>query len=327
VAVTAISALGLTPSAHVPHDLHAESRSWVEKNCYIDVWIEVLHALKLDPLPALAFTVGIDFEGDQFTFYKPPHSDLQALYGVRITELNVYRPLLEHAREHLGAGRLLFTEADAIHLPDTAGTDYQRQHTKTTIVLETVDPEQRRLGYFHNASYHQLSGADFEGVFRTAPLDPFVVPLFAELVRLDRLERHPPAELAARSRSLLARHLSRRPPVNPFLAFAERLDRELTRLQGEGIDAYHAWAFATLRQVGSGFELTAAYLRWLDAHEPGAFAAPAAAFDGISAAAKSFILKGARAVASRKPVDFSGMIASLRDGWDAGMAALSPYGS
>ena len=46
-------------------------------------------------------------------------------------------------------------------LPDTSGTDYRRQHTKSTIVIDDIDVEQRRLGYFHNAGYYQLEGEDF----------------------------------------------------------------------------------------------------------------------------------------------------------------------
>ena len=51
--------------------------AWVEKNCYVDVWIELLHALGLEPLAMLAFTVAVDFEGDQWTFFKPSHDDLR----------------------------------------------------------------------------------------------------------------------------------------------------------------------------------------------------------------------------------------------------------
>jgi hypothetical protein len=204
----------------------------------------------LDPLAMLAFTVGLDFEDDQWTFFKPPAGDLRALYGLDVQELNVWKPLLEHAVPHLRAGKLVLTEADAFHLPDTQGTDYRRAHTKTTIVLETLDVEARQLGYFHNAGYFTLEGEDFDGVFRRAqPMDPFVLPLFAEYVRLDRVERLAPAELAARSRALLAGHLARRPVRNPFTRFAPVLAAELVRLQGVGVDAYHlyaAWAWTPI---------------------------------------------------------------------------------
>ena len=133
----------------------------MEKNCYVDIWIELLHALGLDPMAMLAFTVAIDFEGDQWTFFKPPHEDLRHLYGIDVQELYVWRPLLDHALEHLAAGKFISTEADAFWLPDTAGTDYRRQHTKTTIMLGAVDADAKRLSYFHNAGILHARGRGF----------------------------------------------------------------------------------------------------------------------------------------------------------------------
>ena len=95
------------------HALHGEACVWVEKNCYADVWIELLHTLKLEPLALMPFTLAADFEGDHWTFFKPPLPDLQKLYGIDVQELNVWRPLIEHAAEHLAAGKFISTEADA----------------------------------------------------------------------------------------------------------------------------------------------------------------------------------------------------------------------
>src|SRR6185503_9227290 len=136
-----------------------------------------LHAHGLDPLAVLPSTLAIDFEDDQWTFYKPPHVDLWELYGIDVQEMTVWRPLLEHAVTHLSAGKLISTEADAFFLPDTKGTDYRSQHTKTTIVLHKLDVAGQRLGYFHNAAYYELSGDDFVGLFRVgAPPDPAFLP-------------------------------------------------------------------------------------------------------------------------------------------------------
>ena len=81
------------------------------------------------PVRSSPFVAAIDFEGDQWTFFKPPHAELTDLYGIDVQEFTVWRPLLEHALEHLEAGKLISTEADAFWLPDTSGTDYRRQHT------------------------------------------------------------------------------------------------------------------------------------------------------------------------------------------------------
>src|SRR6476659_4262867 len=138
--------------------LHAEDQLWVDKNCYVDVWIEVIHALGLEPRAVMPFVATMDFEVDQWTFYKPPHDELRDLYGIDVNELNVWQPLLEHTQEHLAAGRMISTESDAWWLPDTSGTDYRTNHVKTTITLAQLDVEKQILGYFHSAGYFTLQG-------------------------------------------------------------------------------------------------------------------------------------------------------------------------
>ncbi len=102
---------GLVPANYPRSVLHAESCVWVEKNCYVDIWIEVIHALGLEPRAILPFVAAVDFEGDQWTFFKPPHGELTDHYGIDVQELNVWSPLLEHALEHLAAGKLIYTDA------------------------------------------------------------------------------------------------------------------------------------------------------------------------------------------------------------------------
>ena len=164
----------------------------------------------------MPFAATIDFEDDQWTFFKPPHDELRDLYGIEVQELNVWRPLIEHATEHLTAGRLISTEADAFWLPDTAGTDYRRQHTKSTIVLTELDLANKRLGYFHNAGYFSLEGEDFVKTFRLdADPNPEFMPLFAESVRIDKVIRRPESDLVQMSLDLWRRHLKRVPASEP----------------------------------------------------------------------------------------------------------------
>ena len=303
--------------------LHAEGSVWLEKNCYVDIWIEVLHALGVEPRAVLPFVCAIDFEGDQWTFFKPPHDELRELYGVDVQELNVWRPLIEHATEHLAANTLISTESDAFWLPDTSGTDYRRQHTKSTIVLADIDVDARRLGYFHNAGYFTLEGEDFARTFRLdQEPDPTFMPLFAETVRFDRLVRRPDAELLALSQKLWLKHLPRVPKTNPIRRFQQRFEHELSLIQQRGLPYYHAWAFATTRQLGAAFELAANNLRWMTNLGLADLDEPIAAFDLI-ANSKSFILKGARAVNSRKPFDGSVMFGELADAWERGLTSLS----
>jgi hypothetical protein len=324
----------LAAAGYTPHALHREGQAWVEKNCYIDVWIEALHALGLEPLAMLPFTLTTRFEGDQWTFFKPPHADLYALYGVAVHELNVWRPLLEHALHHAALGNFVFTEADSFYLPDTAGTDYQRNHVKTTIVINDVDSEARHLGYFHNASYHELSGDDFAAIFRLSPVsmggldppnpppDPHVLPLFAEFARLDRIEHRAPQDLVRRSIELARGHLAARPVESPFARYRPAFAEDLERCKSEGLGFYHAYAFATVRQCGANFELTARWLSWLAEHGEGGLEEASARFLAVSEAAKVLILKGARAVNAKRAVDFSEMFDVMASSYDGAMGAL-----
>lgn len=315
---------GLSAEGYTRHDLHGEHRIWVEKNCYADVWIELLHCLRLEPLAMMPFTLAADFEGDHWTFFKPPLSDLQKLYGIDVQELNVWRPLIDHAVEHLAAGKLLSTEADSFWLPDTAGTDYRQQHVKTTIVLNDLDVAGERLGYFHNAGYYALDGEDFRRVFNLdTPSRGHSLPLYAELVRIDRLQRHAPDTLARLSRELLREHLARCPISNPVNRFAARFAADLPLLHERGLAHYHAWAFTTLRQLGAAFELSGAYLRWLAAHEGTAPLAEAAAhFEFIAQECKALILKVARVVNARRAFEPVEALAPAAQAWDAGMRLL-----
>lgn len=318
--MTRLAALAaLDPARYARHALHAEAARWTEKNCYIDVWIEVLHAQGLDPLAMLPFTLSLDFLGDQWTFYKPSHDDLYDLYGVEVQELTVWRPLVDHVREHLGAGRLISIESDAYWLPDTAGTDYRTQHTKTTIVLNAVDLEARHVAYFHNAGYHLAEGEDFDHIL--APDGE--MPLFAELVIPARRVQRAPQVLRALARANLRRHLARRPEHNPMARFHARLLQDVPLLHERGIAHYHAWAFATTRQVGSAYELAAHHLRWLaEGTDDADLAQAAAALDAISERCKTFILKGARMVMGRRPMSDGAMFEEMTRFWDEAMSAL-----
>jgi Domain of unknown function (DUF1839) len=311
---------GLDPQHYERHVLHAEDRVWVEKNCYVDIWIELVHALGCEPMAMMPFVLCMDFEGDQWTFFKPKHEELFDLYGIDVQELNPWLTLIEHARRYLAQGKLISTEADAHWLPDTAGTDYQRSHTKTTIIINDIDVEAERLGYFHNAGYHMLEGRDFRRTFRVGvPEDPTFLPLYAEAVRVDRLVRRPDAELKRMSRRLLARHLERVPVENPFERFGAAFDGELVWVQERGLDFYHQWAFATLRQVGAAFEAGALYLRWLDADREAA----AEAFASIGESAKVMLMKAARAVNRKRPLDASEDFATIASAWARGMDLLA----
>jgi hypothetical protein len=204
------------------------------------------------------------------------------------------------------------TEADAFWLPDTAGTDYRGKHTKTTILVNEIDTDARRMAYFHNAGYFELHGEDYDEILR-----PGVMPLFAELVRIDRRVHRDDESLKQQALGLLREHYEWRPRRNPFTAFGERFSRDMPSMRSAGLDHYHAWAFASIRQAGAAFELAAAHLQWLGLNRP------AAQFREVSAANKSLILKGARAAATGKLFDAKEAMAVMASAWDDGMAELA----
>jgi len=313
----------LDPARYVPHPLHGADRLFAETNCYVDVWIELLHAQGLDPTAMLAFCAAIDWEGDQWTFFKPPHADLEALYGVEIEELSVYRPLADHIDVLLRAGRTTIVEVDAFWLPDVAGRAYGITHEKTSIAPSAIDIAARRLRYFHNGGLFELEGDDFDAVLHTAsaPAAPEVLPGYAELVKLDRLQRRDERELHRIAGGLLARHAARLPERNPVAAFAEQLAIDLEGLYGN-VDAYHAYAFATLRQSGAAWSMLAEFLGWL-----GQAGGAAERAEALADSSRVLLLKLARVARSGRPLDPSETLAEMAATWDALAAELQRMGA
>jgi hypothetical protein len=295
---TATRLLAIDASSYRPHSLHATERIWTETNCYVDLWIELLHALGLEPLSAAAFTISTDFEGDQWTFFKFPVEDLRALFGLEVGEFNVWRPVLDHVVEQLELGRLMIMDADAWFLPDTQGVSYQIAHVKTAIVPNSIDSDGRRLGYFHNAGYFELTGDDFDGLFRLGPhLNEQALPPYVETVRLDRLRRDREG-LVETAVALTRAHLARRPLDDPMVRFRERIERDLAWLTHQDVETFHLYAFGTCRQSGASAELAASFVDWLGEND---HSVDRAARQGLKEAADAF-----REVATRaKALQFS----------------------
>jgi hypothetical protein len=297
--------LSLDPARHGRHAIHGETRTWAETNCYVDVWIELLHAMGLEPVAALAFTVAIDFEGDQWTFFKFPLADLYDLYGLDVQELAIWRSLTAHVQEQVALGRPVLVELDSFYLPDTAGTAYRTAHVKSTVSVNAIDVAGLALGYFHNQGYHELHGEDFRKVFRLEePIDPAQLPPYVEIVK-QRRPAQTGMELIHTSLRLLRRQLDLIPKANPFDKFKARFQADLEWLARASLDTFHVYSFATLRQFGACYELAATYLRWLQEKTGTALAGPADEFSKLSTAAKTLQFHLARAMARQRPLDLS----------------------
>lgn len=313
---------GLTPENYRSHPLHGEGSDAPRGTRHADPWIAFVHTLGLEPLALLASTVAADFEDDQWTACPPLAPELRALYGIDVRELAVWRPFLDHAREHLAGGKLIHAEVDARGLPDARDSG-DRRHASTCILMAELDEARERLGYFHGAGYFELQGADFRRLFRLdVPPDPAAMPPAAQLVRLDRLARKDPAELADESFELLRRHFAWRPRRNPFSRFAARLAKDLPGLRDQGPDNWGRWSAASVSPAGSAFGLLAAHLRWLATQNYPELDEPAQRFDAIGAACAALLLKGDRAVRIGAPLAANDLLRALASDWERGMAQL-----
>ncbi|MGI8712458.1 MAG: DUF1839 family protein [Solirubrobacteraceae bacterium] len=309
------SLTGKDPATYHAHPLHADAPVYPETNCYTDVLIELVHACGHEPLAMLGHLVRMDFEGDQWTFFKPPPEDLERLFAIDIHEMQPYRPLGQAIAEQLDAGRTIIVELDSFHLPDTASTSYRSDHVKTSVAIDAIDVDGQRLRYFHNAGLWELAGEDYRGALRTEPMAPDVLPPYTELVRFDAGEPLVGQGLRDAAGQILARHLARRPVDNPFERFGEQLERELPALRAGGLEDYHVYAFATVRMAGAAFELAAAHTRWLlgTAAEPEAIA-----MEEIVSGCKALSFRLAR----RSPFETAPRIAKLARAWDRATTGL-----
>jgi hypothetical protein len=311
--------LGLGAAGWRPQSLHAPDRIWLETNCYIDVWAELLPALGHRPEAALAFTVRQDFEGDHFTFFKFPLEDLETLFGLTVQELAIYDSVESHTLAQLKRGRPVLIEVDSHWLPD-AGTAYRKSHVKTTVAAIAIDRVARRFGYFHNTGYHELSGRDYDGLFHPPPAPDRLFP-YVEFVKRDGAALSGEA-LRQASLDLLRAHLRRRPGANPVAAWRAALPRHLETLAARDMDYFHLYAFNLPRQLGANFEMLGSYFDWLA--EP-ALAEPAELARCIAEGAKAVQFQLAR-MANRGRFEAARlMLEPIEADYDRIMAAVARF--
>ncbi len=296
------SIIQLDPASYRRHLIHQDGRIWAETNCYVDVLIELIHALGHEPIAGLAFTVAVDFEVDQWTFFKYQHRDLLNLYGMQVEELNPWRNLAQHVEAQVEAGRPVLVELDSYYLPDTQGTAYKLAHVKSTVAVNEIDIEARHMGYFHGQGYYHVDGEDFDKLFQLGGLvHERMLPPYIELVKL----KDAPREKDVLEQSLASAKLQARliPEYNPFHAFRGRFAADLEWLTKEPIETFHLYSFATLRQFGANYELAGTYADWLSETAGVDLSASAAAYREIAESTKVFQFKLARSLARGKTLD------------------------
>ena len=313
---------GIDPADYQRSPLHALERDWPETNCYTDVWIEILNAMGLDPAAALGFTIAQDFEGDHFTFFKFPPEDLEALFGMRTTELAIYESVEAQVMAQMERGRLSLIEADSFYLPDTAGVSYKLEHTKSTIAINRIDRAGKRMDYFHGAGFHILEGEDYDGALGQLPSQKAMLFPYVEFVKFEA-RPSPPADLLARALDLLRKHLAHRPPQNPIAAFQREIMRQVNEVASRPPDFFHKYAFNTLRQIGANFELLASHVDWLGAQGEERLGEAADAARRLSADAKIMQFQLARAVSRRKVDGLDAKLEPMKAAYDAAIGPLA----
>lgn len=335
-----VQVLEVSPQTYVCHRVHGADRTWLESNCAADLWIEIVHALGLQPLAAMGFLVSAGFDGEQWRMFKFLVEDVRRLYGIDAYEINLWRPLPFHLTDQVGLGRMVTIDVDAWWLPDTAGLTYRTAHQKTTIAVQMIDPEQHRIGYFHNGGYYELDGEDYERLIADDAVA--VIPPYAEAIDLEHLRRG--EDVRPLAIELACEHLARRPDSNPVALMRKRIEADLPWLVEAGIDTFHRYAFGSIRQCGSNAELAADYVRWLagDTFEPSAGGvapgpaadrtddssarafsdAAAAAFLIVSNKAKSLEFILARALRG-KQVSLVDAMSEMESAWDDAISATT----
>jgi hypothetical protein len=307
----------LDPATYARHPIHGAERTWTETNCYTDLVVELLHGLGHDPCAMLPFTLAIDFEGDQWTFFKPSHHDLALLYGLDVQELAMWKDPIEHVCEQVGAGRPVLIELDSFWLPDTSGTAYRLTHQKTTVGVNEIDVDRGYMAYFHNQGFYAVEGEDFAKLFELPGLPPYV-----EFVKqVPHFRRRTTNDLLDCSLALLKAHLARAPRENPFVRFKARLVEDLESLMAADMGHFHKYSFATLRQYGACFELAETYLGWLALRSIAGLEVPRNAFATLSQTAKAFQFQLARSMTRKKVLDLA-PLDTMAAQWDVGMTLL-----
>jgi hypothetical protein len=308
------------------HPWHAGPRVWSSANSQLDVWISLLHTLRLDPAPCLTPAWCADFEGDQWTLFRMLETDLWATYGVSVRELHIWRPLLAHLVEQLDRGHAVLVDVDAFHLPDLLASSYQREHTKVTIAVTGYDRHAHRLRYLNGGVEASADGDDLDAML-TAGIGSAQLPPVVQLVRLDRMTPRTSDDCAVIAKALASLHGTRIPARNPVRAFGDAMRTHGAWLAGGDTELYQRWAFATLQQCGASFELAGDVCDWLTTHgEPLTDAAEQ--FRRISRTGRELHQRLARAPQSGRMPDIAASIDEMAVAWDAAMADVRPrYGA
>ena len=210
--MTAVFRRRLDPPATSPHPLHAPDadlagdqllRRSLDRGA-ARRWARRRRRCSASPLTQ-------DFEGDQFTFFKSPLDDLEALYGVRVQELAIYDRLERHVAD-AGRARPACAWSRSTLLP-------ARHRTALTYRTRARQDDDRhqprsiaaaaRLDYFHNAGYFQLSRARTSTGSSAHPASRPALPALRRVREVAGVPCPPRPRRGGRAAHPAARHLAR----------------------------------------------------------------------------------------------------------------------
>ena len=121
-------------------------------------------------------------------------------------------------------------------------------------MLADADLPARRLVYFHIAGCFALEGEDFAHTFRLdQPQNQTYLPLFAEIIRSDRREIRPAAEVRALARTSRPALRARRPSDNPVRRVEQRFNVNPPWPREQGLDHCKVKALAGPAPTGRSF--------------------------------------------------------------------------
>ena len=273
----------LDPATYRRHAVHGDGRIWAETNCYVDIWIELLHALGPRAGGRAAVHARDRLRGRSVDVLQVSAAAICSSCTASTCRNSPSGGPLVGA--HRGAGRAGPAGARRARLVLPARHGGHRRTARPREVDRRRDGDRSRAC---GSSATFTARAITSSRATTSPprsacddADPARLPPYVEFVKthdapspdaarrdLGRSAAAPPARGAARQ------------PVRSLRAAVRARPRRRSspRTSSSSIST----SFATLRQFGACFELSATYLRWLAAQGETGLEDAAAAFRTIS---------------------------------------------
>ena len=248
-----------------PIAIHAGERTYMETNCFTDI-ID-----RAAPRPRRRAGRGVRLDSSGWTSRVTSGRsssrcavDMERLFGIDIHEMQPYRSIPGRSRRCIALGRTMTIELDAWYLPTRRPRATAPRTSRRGSSPKAIDVDGQRFRYFHNAVAVRAARRGLPGR----------LPARRRTGRTTS-SRHtrswsastPGPRCGARncdeSRARSCAVISTGCPRQSVRALRRAARRDLPRLLAGDEAIYHAYAFATFRMAGAGFELLASHVDWL----------------------------------------------------------------